>query len=283
MIRWQATIVLSFLASLVAASSCSDPPITPPSTGGGGGGGGGVFCDPGYTLVPCAESVTYVALLDRCPEGTTPLTLLQCDSCECATQNVPCIVSGTIHDSSVCTNPQPFEFTDASGCSAMPNTPSTFIEASVHTGECVAAPGEPALGACRIELSADPSLQCPSDEVCVADWMPICVLMDADADCPAGFLPENTIDGIQQDGTCGCDCVGSGMCPQEVHFYSDPDPAENCLMSEPNLTVTADGSCQSAAGIGPLRHVARPAGPECQAASSPSGGTDKKLCCLNAF
>lgn len=208
MIRWQATIVLSFLASLIAASCCDEPAIKPPSTGGNGGGGG-ALCDPGYTLVPCSEDMIYVALSDLCPEGTTEIPLLQCDSCACATENVPCAVSGSIHDSASCTTASPLSFTDVSRCENVPNTPSTFIEASVGTGECVVAPGEPALGACRIELSADPRLQCPSDQVCVADWMPICVLMDAGVECPAGFLPENTIDGIQEGGTCGSDTIAA--------------------------------------------------------------------------
>ena len=275
MARWIAVVVVLGLGAVAGVACTGADDTLPPDDGrigcgGGCVGGGGSSCNSPSTKISCIEGATYVALLQICPPGSTPLEFLHCDSCQCGA--AACSVNGAVHDQEQCNVPIPIAIEDVQGCHDAPDiVPDLFVQATVDTGDC-SPMGEPKLKACQ--LPAEP---CAFTDACVPgsllSLVPLCILPKDNEDCPPGYDKEMV---VQEGGTCGCACEApSEECPSEVRLFSDNE----CSSDE--TTVAADGSCAPVLGLSVLGSVAAPEGPVCDAGTpSPSGGTQKTLCCV---
>jgi hypothetical protein len=97
------------------------------------------------------------------------------------------------------------------------------------------------------------------------------VLLNDGAQCPAEYPEQHT---LQQEGTCGCACgVEAEGCPEEVTLYSDDACTQGASVADANGTCVSAGTTIVSSAQAPEATLT------CAAASTPSGGMPRTLCC----
>jgi len=240
------------------------------STSGGagaGGEGGDAVCGVGNECVEVPAGAIAVLLSDgTCPYDTTPMNVLDCTMCSCASQSPICTISGTIYDTPDCTGDLlDFAGDSSDGCIDIPDQTNTAYMRATAGTNC--PPVEPS----PLTLCAIAPGPCPPGSLCAqAD---ACILMDVGYACPPARA---TAINVYEGGNCGCSCAPTADCSPKVRLYD----YSNCSVS--GYVADAYGACETINLPGALRAVRAPAPPPgslCEPTPNPSGGSEKTLCC----